>query len=72
MSYSISKYQVTLHGEIIETFENQGRQFAKISIAPTYLDIPTETLNEVHLGEKLKLEVKFLIENIENDPFWES
>jgi len=72
MSDSISKYQAILHGEIIETFENQGKQFAKISIAPTFLDIPIGTLNEAHLGEKLKLEVNFLIEDIENDPFWES
>lgn len=72
MNNSYSKYEVVLRGEIVEAFESEGQRFAKIFIAPTYLIIPTQSLNEAHLGDKLILRTQIIVEKIENDLFWKS
>ncbi|MBU2447356.1 MAG: hypothetical protein KJ666_17525 [Bacteroidetes bacterium] len=72
MNNFCTKYDVVLHGEIVEAFESEGQRFAKISISPTYMEIPTQSLNEAHLGDKLILKTQIIVEKIENDLFWKS
>ena len=56
---------IKIEGDIIEIYEQEGKSFAKIQYCPGFIEICIDELNELHLNDKVLLEVRLSIENIE-------
>lgn len=58
---------VSLTGEVVEIFEREGIQLAKISCRPVHLELPMAMLDAAHLGDTVHLEGIISIQNVEPD-----
>ncbi len=59
-----SEKNIVLNGEVVEIIDEAGNQKAKILIAPQYLEVVLETNNDIHLGEKVILDIEVIIKKI--------
>jgi len=59
-----SEKNIVLNGEVVEIIDEAGDQKAKILIAPQYLEVVLETNNDIHLGEKVILDIEVIIKKI--------
>jgi hypothetical protein len=63
--------KVSLAGEVIETFEKEGKFIAKILLKSFQLEVPLDVLDaphldSAHLGDAVLLETSILVEKIES------
>lgn len=56
---------INVEGEVIEIYEKEGKSFAKIQCCPGFIEICIDKLNELHLSDKVLLELKLSIGKIE-------
>ena len=64
-------HKVSLSGQVIETFEKEGKSIAKISVKPFQLEVPLDVLDSpqldiAHLGDAVLLEATIHVEKIES------
>lgn len=43
--------EISIEGKVVEISIKEGKQILKLSLTPSYLEIITDTINDVHLGE---------------------
>ena len=55
---------ITLTGEVVETFEREDEQLAKIALSRMHLEVPMRFLIAVHLGDRLQLMLTISIQDI--------
>ena len=51
-------------GEVIEIFERDGRRIAKISLKSYHIDVPIDSIPDVHLGDTLVLEADVTVQQV--------
>lgn len=56
---------ITLTGEVVETFEREDEQLAKIALSRMHLEVPMRSLIAVHLGDRLHLMLTISIHDIQ-------
>jgi hypothetical protein len=56
---------ITLTGEVVETFEREDEQLAKIVLSRMHLEVPMGSLIAVHLGDRLQLMLTISIQDIQ-------
>lgn len=56
---------ITLTGEVVETFEREDEQLAKIALSRMHLEVPMGSLIAVHLGDRLQLMLTISIQDIQ-------
>jgi hypothetical protein len=59
-----SEKNIVLNGEVVEIIDEAGNQKAKILISPQYLEVVLEANNDIHLGEKVILDIEVIIKKI--------
>lgn len=59
-----SEKNIVLNGEVVEIIDEAGNQKAKILIVPQYLEVVLEANNDIHLGEKVILDIEVIIKKI--------
>lgn len=59
-----SEKNIVLNGEVVEIIDDAGNQKAKILITPQYLEVVLEANNDIHLGEKVILDIEVIIKKI--------
>jgi len=55
---------ISLVGEIVGVYENQGERFAKIRYDPGYVDIALQEVQDVYLGDKVIVDSDLKIKKI--------
>lgn len=60
-----SSTNLTLHCEIIETFENEGKTIAKIKFEPGLLELTIDPTKEYHLGDIVDVNGRLQVEKID-------
>lgn len=55
---------IILTGEVVETFEREDEQLAKIALSRMHLEVPMRSLIAVHLGDRLQLMLTISIQDI--------
>jgi hypothetical protein len=56
---------ITLTGEVVETFEREDEHLAKIALSRMHLEVPMRSLIAVHLGDRLQLMMTITIQDIQ-------
>lgn len=51
-------------GEVVETFETQGKRAAKICVEPQIFEIVLKENEEAHLGDKVIIEASIAVTNV--------
>jgi len=56
---------MSLAGEVVEIFERGGRRVARVRLEPaTIVDIPAESLGDVHLGDRIVVSGSIAISDV--------
>ncbi len=55
----------TLTGEVVETFEREDGQLAKIALSRMHIEVPMRSLIAVHLGDRLQLTLTISVHDIQ-------
>lgn len=55
-------------GEVIETFERDGKRVAKVSLTSCHIDVPIDSIPDVHLGDTLVLEADITVQQVKTHP----
>jgi hypothetical protein len=55
-------------GEVIETFERDGKRIAKVSLKSCHIDVPIDLIPDVHLGDTLVLEADVTVQQVKTHP----
>ena len=55
---------ISLVGEIIGIYENQGERFVKLRYDPGYVDISLQEIQDVYLGDKVTVDSDLTIKKI--------
>lgn len=58
---------LVVRGNVIEIFEDCGKTVARISVEPFYLNIPSDGVQDAHLGDRVTLNGKLNIEHMQID-----
>ncbi len=61
----LTSANLTLHCEIIETFESEGMTIAKIKFEPGLLELTIDPTKEYHLGDVVDVNGKLQVEKID-------
>jgi len=56
--------KITLLGEVVETFEQSGKKYAKILFRTGYLEVCVENLSNTNLGDKVKIYAHVSIDKV--------
>jgi hypothetical protein len=54
-----------LVGQVVETFEREGRQIAKVALRPCCVEVPLAPSTDAHLGDTVMMEAGITIQNVE-------
>lgn len=57
--------QQQLYGHIVEIHEEGAKRHGKILCSPHYLNVDLETINDIHLGDTVKVHYRFSILKVE-------
>jgi hypothetical protein len=60
--------RLTFSGEVVETFEREGKRIAKVSLKSCHIDVPIDAIPDVHLGDTLFLEADVAVQHVETNP----
>ncbi len=58
------KTQISLEGEIVETFEKDGQVFAKIHFNDCYINLPINEMPDAHLEDRVVMTAQLKIINL--------
>jgi hypothetical protein len=61
-----SSHSVVLTGEVVETFEREGKKIAKISLRMCHIEVPMDVVDAAHLGDTVHLSAVIPVNRIEN------
>jgi hypothetical protein len=53
-----------LLGEVVETYDDQGRRIAKVCLQSQFVETVLEAGSEAHLGDKVMIEATLSIRNV--------
>ena len=59
---------IEFSGEVIETFERDGKRIAKVSLKSCHIDVPIDSIPDVHLGDTLVLEADVTVQKVKTHP----
>lgn len=59
--------KLNLTGEVIEIYEKDGKKIAKVFFQSLCLEVSIDSIKDVHLSDKLNLEIRFIIDNAEKE-----
>lgn len=68
MATELSKCRHSLTGEVIETFEQDGKSIAKIALKGCHIDIPLDAIPDAHLGDTVALEAEISVQKVKPHP----
>jgi hypothetical protein len=54
-----------VRGEVVETFEKDGRRFARIVLKPGCIEACIDTLEETHLGDQVLVDLDITVLRIQ-------
>lgn len=57
--------EISIEGKVVEIFIREGKQILKLALTPTYLEIITDSITDVHLGEILSVKACLQINKIQ-------
>ena len=60
--------QNVLAGEIIETYEKEGRRIAKVALKSCHIDISMDSFPDLHLGDTVTLEADISVKKVKAFP----
>lgn len=66
MDAANTSHSAVLTGEVVETFERQGKQVAKISLRMCHIEVPMDLVDAAHLGDTVRLSVVVSVDRMEN------
>ncbi len=58
---------LTISGEVVETFERNGVRIAKVSFTSLHIELPMETLEAAHLGDKVIVTARLVLQSVDMD-----
>lgn len=59
--------KINLTGDVIEVCEKDNEKIAKVFFQSLCLEVGINSLQDVHLSDKLKLEARFIIDKVEKE-----
>lgn len=59
--------KINLTGDVIEIYEKDNEKIAKVFLQSLCLEVEINSLKDVHLSDRLKLEVRFIIYKVEKE-----
>jgi hypothetical protein len=65
MSHYIPSGFLRVRGEVGETFEKDGRRFARIVLKPGCIEACIDTLGETHLGDQVLVDLDITVLQIQ-------
>ena len=65
MSHCSSPDFLRVRGEVGETFEKDGRRFARIVLKPGCIEACIDTLGETHLGDHVLVDLDIMVLRIQ-------
>ena len=66
MSHYTPSRTLSVRGEIVETFEEGGRKFARIVLKFGCIEVCTEALGECHLGDRVLVDLDITVQGIQH------
>ena len=57
--------EISIEGKVVEIFIREGKQILKLALTPTYLEIITDSITDVHLVEILSVKAQLQINKIQ-------
>jgi len=66
MDAADTSHSAVLTGEVIETFEREGKQIAKISLRTCHIEVPMDLVDAAHLGDTVRLSVVVAVDRMGN------
>ncbi|MCL4551229.1 MAG: hypothetical protein M1495_21975 [Bacteroidetes bacterium] len=57
--------EISIEGKVVEISIREGKQILKLALTPTYLEIITDSITDVHLGEILSVKAQLQINKIQ-------
>ena len=64
----LTQNRLVLAGEIVETYEKEGKRIAKVALKSCHIDIPLDVLPDLHLGDTVALEADITIKKVNAYP----
>jgi len=58
----------SLTGVVIETFEQDGKSIAKVTLKSCHIDIPLDAIPDAHLGDIVVLEAEISVQGVKTHP----
>jgi len=68
MTSNLIRDKFSLTGEVIETFEKDGRSTAKVALKTCHIDIPMDAIPDTHLGDIVVLEADISVQDVKALP----
>jgi hypothetical protein len=62
-----TRHTVLLTGEVVETFERDGQQIAKLSLRSFHMEVPIDLVHAAHLGDRVHLAVTISIDKLDSN-----
>jgi len=59
-----SNRRLSISGEIVELFEEEGKNIAKIQLKPHFIEIHINHRKDYHLGDQVQLDIEITINEI--------
>lgn len=59
--------KINLTGDVIEIYEKDNEKIAKVFFKSLCLEVEINSLKDVHLSDRLKLETRFIIDKAEKE-----
>lgn len=59
--------KINLTGDVIEIYEKDNEKIAKVFLKSLCLEVEINSLKDVHLSDRLKLETRFIIDKVEKE-----
>jgi hypothetical protein len=57
----IRRHYPSIVGEVVETYQKDGEQFAKIVLRNCHIELPLTMLDDAHLGDKISLQADVVV-----------
>lgn len=57
--------EILIEGKVVEISIKEGKQILKLALTPTYLEIITDSISDVHLGDTLSVNAQLQINKIQ-------
>jgi len=55
-----------LEGEVVETFVREGRSIARIVLRWGYIDVCTDDLEDIHLGDEVVIDLETSVHRVQS------